>query len=400
MNNKNINIEGINTIIKSTISQIQTSKNQIFQIINNLRGEHDRIHMELIQVQNLIEKIIEEVDTLENIDKKMRINLASTSKNFRNSSEFEMKKAYEDAAFTRAELLSKQREEKHLRDRRDTLERRIKDSLDNIESAEKIVNQVSVALGYLEGDVLELIDHSDSNIVAGISILEAQENERRRIARDIHDGPAQHMASVVMRMDFCKMLIKKDLDEGIRELDYLKNSVKTSLKEVRDILFDIRPVSFEEVALNESIEDMVKSILLGEQINVTLNLTEMDKQIEPMIQVATYRLIQEMINNVKKHSMAKNVKVDLSYGDKYINLVVEDDGVGFNAKEVLREVKIKGTSYGLIGIIDRVRGLLGEINIISDEGIGTFYKIKLPINREVLKDEKNKITNSRWSCLN
>lgn len=393
--NKTVNIDGINIIIKTTISQIETSKNQIFNIITNLRSEHDRIQMELIHVQSLIEKVIDEVDMLETVDKKMRSNLAIVSKNFKNNSEFEMKRAYEEAAFTRAELMSKQKEESLLRDRRDTLERRIKDSLENIESAEKIVNQVSVALGYLEGDVLEMIDDSNSSISSGISILEAQENERRRIARDIHDGPAQHMASVVMRMDFCKMLMKKDLDEGLRELDYLKNSVKTSLKEVRSILFDLRPVSFEEVSLNQSIEDMVKSILQGEETVPIFKLKEGEVPIEPMIQVATYRLVQEIMNNVKKHSKAKTVKIDLSSGQKYINLIIEDDGIGFNMKEVLKDVKVKGTSYGLIGIVDRVKGLLGEVNILSNEGVGTAYKIKLPINREVLKDEKNKVINSR-----
>ena len=88
----------------------------------------------------------------------------------------------------------------------------------NIEDGEKIINQISIAMGYLEGDILSALEGSrkNSEMFIGIKILEAQENERKRIARDIHDGPAQHMANVVMKVDICKMVIQKDLEEGLR----------------------------------------------------------------------------------------------------------------------------------------------------------------------------------------
>ncbi|MGL4774721.1 MAG: sensor histidine kinase [Clostridium sp.] len=394
MENK-INIEGINLIIKNTINHIQTSKSQIFQIINNLRNEHERIKLECIMVQQQISNVIEEVDKLEQVDKKMRVRLVEISKDFSEKKDHEMRAAYEEAAFIRAELISKQNEERLLRERRDTLERRIKDSLGNIESAEKIVNQVSVALGYLEGDVMNMIDEKNSDMIMGISILEAQENERRRIARDIHDGPAQHMASVIMRMDICKMLVQKDLAEGLKEIDFLKNSVKSALKEVRSILFDLKPALLEELGLNQSIEDMVKSNLESEGIEINLDLKPIGEQIEPIIQIAVYRIVQEIVNNIRKHSKAKSVSIKIDFGIKYINITIVDDGIGFDIQKILRDVKIKGTSFGLIGIIDRVKGLMGDINMFSKEDFGTSYKIKLPINREVLQNEQNKDIDSR-----
>ncbi|MGL5152818.1 MAG: histidine kinase [Clostridium sp.] len=387
MENKKMNLEGINLIIKTTIGQIQTSKSQIFQIINNLRNEQERVKLECILVQQQIKSTIDEVDRLELEDKRMRGKLVDIATVSGNDKEELMRNAYEEAALIRAELLSKQKEERLLRERRDTLERRMKDSLSNIEAAEKIVNQVSVALAYLEGDVMNMIDDSNSNILAGIGILEAQESERMRIARDLHDGPTQHMASVVMRMDLCKMLVRKDLDEGLKEIDYLKESVRDALKEMRSILFNLKPASLEELGLNQSICDMVKSNLENQGVTVKFDLMDMKDEIENIIQVAVYRIVQEIINNIRKHSKACEVLLKLSLDEKYINISIEDNGIGFDIKEVLKDVRVSRASFGLLGIIDRVKGLKGDINMFSKKGLGTSYKIKLPKNREVLQDE-------------
>ena len=222
----------------------------------------------------------------------------------------------------------------------------------------------------------------------GIKILEAQESERKRIARDIHDGPAQHMANVVMKVDICKMVLQKDLEEGIKELEDLKESVKVALKEVRSIIFDLRPMSLDDLGLSQTILQTVNTISEESNINIKIKLKPIQTEIESIIQVAVYRVIQEIFNNIRKHSKAKNAEVRMDFGVKYLMLIITDDGVGFNVEETLKRVKTKGTSYGLIGIFDRVNQLQGEITIKSSEKTGTTYTVKLPINREVIKDER------------
>lgn len=100
-----------------------------------------------------------------------------------------------------------------------------------------------------------------------------------------------------------------------------------------------------------------------------------------------YRIVQEILNNIKKHSKAKNVEIKLDYGLKYLMIVVSDDGIGFDIEETLSRVKQHGTNYGLLGIMERVNQLQGEIEVISKKGMGTKFKVKLPVNRGVLKDE-------------
>lgn len=386
----NIDINSVNKIIKKVIGEIGLSRELIFKIVDNARLNQERLEMELAQIKVEIGKVIFEVDYLEKQDIIMRGKLAEVSKNFNMYSEKDIKNAYEKASEVRIKYFTKQSEEKVIKDKRYRLEIELKKSIQNIEGAEKIINQIGIALGYLENDALSVLNNADkdSEMFLGIKVLEAQENERRRIARDIHDGPAQHMANVIMKADICKLAVKKNLEQGLRELSDLKDSVKIALKEVRAIIFDLRPMTLDDLGLNETIIQNVKAITEVSGININLKLKPIESEIESIIQVAVYRIIQEVFNNIKKHSKAKNVELKMDFGSKYLMLIISDDGIGFDFDKTINRVKNQGNSYGLIGILDRVNQLKGEIDIKSDLGIGTTYKVKLPVNREVMRDAK------------
>ena len=385
-----LDVSMINKIIKKTIGEISSSREQILNIVENIRKNQESLNYEIAMVKKDIARIIQEVDELEKQDKACRIRLVEVSKNFSKYVENDIKEAYERSSDIRIKFFTKMNEEKLLRERRDNLEMSLRNIMINIDSGEKIINQISIAMSYLEGDILSALEGADKNseMFIGIKILEAQENERKRIARDIHDGPAQHMANVVMKVDICNMVIQKDMEEGLKELSDLKESVKVALREVRGIIFDLRPMSLDDLGLSETIQQNVKAITQEHNIDIELKLKHVHMEIEPIIQIAVYRIIQEIFNNIVKHSKAKRAKLKLDFGLKYLILIITDDGVGFNVEDTLKRVKTIGASYGLIGILDRVNQLQGEIQINSAEGKGTTYTVKLPINREVIKDEK------------
>lgn len=389
VSNLDLDVNNIKKIIRKIIEEIGASRDQIFSIVDNIRSEHDNLKHQLAEVRVDISKVIKEVDELEKQDRTARKKLAQVSGNFKDYTEDDIKAAYDKASNIRVKFYTKRNEEKLLRERRDSLEIAIRKTMGNIENGEKIINQISIAMGYLEGDINSALEGADKNseMFMGIKILEAQEDERKRIARDIHDGPAQHMANVVMKVDICKMLIQRDLEEGLKELSDLKESVKVALKEVRAIIFDLRPMALDDLGLSQTIQQTVTAISEESDIEINLKLKPIKAEIEPIIQVAVYRIIQEIFNNIRKHSKAKHAEIKLDFGTKYLMLIISDDGVGFDVDETLKHVKTKGTSYGLIGIFDRVNQLQGEINIKSSEGAGTTYTVKLPINREVIKDE-------------
>jgi len=385
-----LDISYINRIIKKIIEEISSSRDQILNIIDNLRREKDDLEFKLAKIRSEVARVIEEVDELAKLDKAARKRLAEVSSNFDKYSEQDIKEAYEKASETRVKYYLKLNEEKQLRMQRDNLEMSLKKSLDSIASAEKVINQVSIALGYLNGDILPALEvgEGSSEMFLGIKILEAQENERKRIARDIHDGPAQHLANVIMKVDICKVVIQRDLQQGLKELEELKESVRAALKEVRGIIFDLRPMSLDDLGLIQTIQQTVKNISQESDIDIRMKIGTPKVDVEPIIQVAAYRIIQEIFNNIRKHSKARNAELKLDFGTKYLRLIITDDGIGFNVDETLKRVRENGDSYGLIGILDRVEQLHGEIQIESAEGTGSIFRVKLPVSREVIKDER------------
>ncbi len=379
----------IKDIVNDVIEEINVGKSKIFNISDRMRDELEVKKSELREIKTKLYKVIEEVDALEKLDKSMRVKLVEVSKNIINSTQEGFGNVYEEALEVRVKYITKQNEEKELILKRDALERSLKGYYSSIEEAESAVNQINIALGYLEGNILDELKEDDENskMINEIKLLENQEIERRRIAREIHDGPAQYIANAMMRIDFCKVVVKKDLEQGIKELDDVKGNVKMALKEVRGIIYDLRPLSLEERGLTEAIKENLDKVSIETDIEINSFIEEYNSEVDKIIQIAAYRIIQEILNNVKKHSKAKIVDLKINYIKEYISIFVQDDGIGFNVKETLLNTKIKGNCYGLLGIYERVKSLGGRIEIKSLPNEGTAYKIKLPLNRKVMKDE-------------
>lgn len=378
----------LKSIVTQTITMIDQSKQQIYNIIDKNRSEYEQMKRDLEKLKVEAEVIISQVDILEAKDKLMRHKLAEMSKNFKRYSEAEVKSFYENASETRLQFFAKQIEEKSLVERRSQLEISIRKFAVVIKDAEQVIHQVSVAMGLLQGEIFNAIDElqGKDKMILGIRILEAQENERKRIARDIHDGPAQMMANVVMKADLCEYIAKKDIDKGLHELSELKEMVRSSLREVRDIIFDLRPMSLDDLGLQATLERLVERMEHQKNIKIQLIVKKGSSEPEHIIAIGIYRIVQEILNNIFKHAKATNIRILLEYGTQYVRLFVVNDGIGFNVAETLIRVKDEGSSFGLLGMYERVEQLGGTLDIQSEIAKGSQYKVMLPINRNVLTD--------------
>ncbi|MBN2795034.1 MAG: sensor histidine kinase [Clostridia bacterium] len=384
-----IDILSVNKIFDNVIESIDHSRDRILDLVSDARKEHELLKEQLEKVQGKIDNAITKVDDLEKKDRIARNSLAVVSKNFRSNSETEIKKAYDKATEIRIELKIAQKEEENLRDERNRIEIAIKNAIKNIQNAEQVVHQVSVAASYLKGEILDALEEAGfgMNMMMGVRILEAQENERRRISRDIHDGPAQRVANIVMKADLCEKIARKDLDAGLKELSTLKEASRIALKEVRDIIYNLRPMSLDDLGLNKTIEMNTSSVFEGSEIHIDYKLAKVPDALEEIIQLAVFRISQEILNNIKKHSNANHVYIKTEYGTKYMRITIGDDGKGFDVEETLIRVKREKKNYGLLGMIERVEQLKGEILIESSELTGSVFSIKLPLNREVILSE-------------
>lgn len=382
-----MNTSVIREVVDKTVKAIESSKDEIYKIVENARTQVEKIKSDLAEVQSNISKVIDAVDSLEHKDKVMRRKLVEVSKFFERYSEKEVKEVYEQASEIRIEYKMKQQEERTLRAKRSALEVNLKQAEEILRTAEKLIGQVSVAMNFLSGELGNVsFSDGEASFEYGVQLLETLENEKRKISREIHDGPAQSLANVVMKADIAKAVLKKDLEKGFIEIDDLKASVRSSLQEIRHIIYELRPGLLEDNELNPAIVNLLEEFKKYTACDVKLKAGKEREDVDGAMQVAVFRIIQESLNNIKKHANATRVQVRVDYGPQFIEVQIVDDGDGFDATKIFEEKVKAGTSFGLKGMKERVEQLAGEFKCRSQVGVGTETTFKIPINKEVMLD--------------
>ncbi len=382
------NVSSLEKILTNTISAIEKSKEQIFEISESARLELIKISEQLEEVVKEINIIIDKVDSLEIEYKKSRGRLAYVSKNFKLYSEKDIQKAYEETNKFQMDLMIIKEREANLQATRNGLQLRIKNIEFTLEKANILSTQVSVVYDYLKNDInmiSEIKESSQLHQMIGIRIIQAQEEEKKRIAREIHDGPAQSMANVVLRADIIEKLIDlQNIDSAKEELNDLKLIVRQNLAAVRRIIYDLRPMALDDLGLFPTLRKYIPEIAKRGNLDIQLNILGKEKRLLPPLEVALFRLIQELINNVIKHAEATNIIVNIKINDEYIKIVVEDNGKGFIEEEVTNN----SNHFGLIGLKERVKLFEGKYEINSEVNKGTVVAFEIPmIKGEIKIDE-------------
>ncbi len=376
-----LDIKVLDRIVNETLKVIESSKEQILEIAENARTEVERVRLELEEITRETRELIGRVDRLEQEEREARIRLMEVSRDFSRYTEEDIKASYEKAQTLQIELIKLREQEKTLRFRRDHLERSKKRLENTRQRAEALVSQVGVVLNYLGKDLSDLSGRLEEVMQfqrVRFHIIEAMEEERRRVAREIHDGPAQAMANIVLRADFCSRLINHETEKLPDELLTLQNLVRACLREIRKIIFDLRPMVLDDLGLVPAVKKFAERFQNENNIRVDLSVIGKAERLPRVVEVALFRIIQECLNNVGKHSGASNVVIRIELLKHRINLLIKDDGCGFSVDEVLTDNK--GERYGLVGMRERVMLLKGEINISSEPSKGTSISVTAPTN--------------------
>jgi len=378
-------VDAIDRVIKNAISVMESSKYQIFEICESARAERDTLNKELQQVMEEAGSAIDQVDKLELAYKKSRIRLTEVSRDFRRFKEEDIKIAYDAATQLQLQLTVFREKEAHLRQRRDDLQKRIKNVDKQIERAEMIVSQVGVVLEYLSGDlnqVTRILESAKNRQMIGLKITLAQEEERKRIAREIHDGLAQTMANVVLRAEISERMLAKGQQEAVKdELIELKGQVRSGLEEVRKIIFNLRPMTLDDLGLVPTLRRFVQDFEERTKIHASIELIGREMRLPSGMEVAVFRLVQETFSNVLKHANASYISLELTFQAQMVKIAVKDNGVGFDVGMI--EAKIaKGSHFGLMGMRERVELLEGRMDIESSPNAGSKISMLIPIGSE------------------
>ena len=207
-------------------------------------------------------------------------------------------------------------------------------------------------------------------------LIKSQEGERKRLAQELHDGLGQNLLVIKNQIDIYR---STDEREEI-ELDEISDLIKTSIIEVKEISSNLHPHQLERFGLNKSINSMVQKIESVGNIKIETRLDDISGIFSTDDQINIYRIIQESLNNVLKHSDAKKAKVEIRKESKIIYLTIEDYGKGFNIEDASIQNNLFD-GFGLKSIKERARLLHGDFNINSSLGNGTTVIITLQIKR-------------------
>lgn len=198
-------------------------------------------------------------------------------------------------------------------------------------------------------------------------LIESQESERKRIAQELHDGLGQNLLVIKNRAMLGLMVEGKD-----EQFSEIQESVTDALSEVRTIAYNLRPLHIERLGLSSTIEEMIEEVEAASQIGINCDIEKIDDLFSPEDEINIYRIVQESLNNIVKHSNAKRASVEIYQENQKLFITIKDDGSGFDVENI--ESK---KSLGLNGIAERAKILNGIFSIDSKIAQGT--KVSLEI---------------------
>jgi PAS domain S-box-containing protein len=209
-------------------------------------------------------------------------------------------------------------------------------------------------------------------------ITRAQEGERKRIARELHDDTAQTLSSLFLDIAELEMMSHEMPYEAIKTLQRMKGKIDGCIEEIRRISHSLRPGLLDRLGLVASLELLVEEMNHEAGLECALNVIGDRRRISPEAELVLFRVAQEALNNVKKHARASKVKVKLELGDKNVSISIYDNGIGFRIPKPLSNLAPSG-KLGLMGVVERVRLLSGEVHLQSRIRRGTKIKAILPM---------------------
>jgi two-component system sensor histidine kinase DegS len=247
-----------------------------------------------------------------------------------------------------------------------------------------VVQHIESSAAYLLGSGIDpSSDSDDVSVEVAQRVLGSLEAERERLYRDVHDGPAQVLANAIFEVEYLERIAERapaEVRQTLKtELSNLKGQFRGSLDSVRAMIYDLRPPELTELGLAEAMRNYASEWETRCGIKVASQLDLQETGLNPMEELAIYRVMQEALQNVHKHAHASGVGIAWSRANDSWVLHVTDDGMGFDLVKAARHKK----SVGLLSMRERAELIGGSIQIQSTPGKGTAVTLLLPVEKKV-----------------
>ncbi len=346
-------------------------------LVNEVRAEYDRTQLRLKELQTLIEQSQAEVKRLQQKSIDVTAQLNRLEANFDTVPRNDIKVIYTNAMDTKTRLLTMQSQlEKVQQDRH------------QLESFAKIFERLLTMLeGVPVGAVVGMptADGGSAGATNGalsgetiIRIIESQEAERQRLARQMHDGPAQSLTNFILQAEICQRLFDRNPDKATAELGNLKIAASTTFQKVRDFIFDLRPMMLDDLGLAPTVRRYMDAFADKSGIETQLNIVgEERRRMETHTEVMMFRSVQELLGYARDQAGALKLKVVLDISGNPIKA-----SVTFNGKiisEIEAAVEQTGNKiFGLKSLHERIELVGGTMDVYSQEGEDNRVDVTLP----------------------
>jgi len=200
-------------------------------------------------------------------------------------------------------------------------------------------------------------------------LVNAQETERQRLSRQMHDGPAQALSNFILQTEIAMRLFDIDAVQARAELNSLKTSAMSTFQKVRNFIFELRPMMLDDLGLVPTVRRYSDAFKEQMGLDISVTVTGNERRLEPYLEVMLFRAIQELLGNAARHSQGTVVKVSLDMGEERVRVSVDDNGRGFDP-----DVVQQGSSLGLKLIRERAEMLGGTLKwIVLLEKVPVFH---------------------------
>jgi two-component system sensor histidine kinase DegS len=338
--------------------------NPVDEFITQAHQTLEQVQKESKEIGLLVEQSQGEVEKLAQRNSSITAHLHQLQANFDTVPREDIRSAYESAQDAQQRLFT------------------MRGQLEKLESDQQHLQRyeefIATTLELLEGRPVEAAADAEGGKNTVIEqIIEAQEEERRKISRQLHDGPAQALSNFILQAEIAMRLFDTDQTKARDELVALKDAATGTFGHVRDFIFDMRPMMLDDLGLIPTIRRYAEAFQEKTGLEVPVVITGTERRLEAHLEVLIFRSIQAFLANVREHAQATQAKVIVDLDDHQVRAAVEDNGRGFEIESIMED---EGRTGGLASINDRAQQLAGEMDFDSQDGHGTRISLVIPLS--------------------
>jgi len=334
--------------------------------LENSRTELTQVRNQTKEIALLVEQSQGEVDKLVQRNASITAQLHQIQSNFDTVPREDIRTAYEAAQDTQQRLFTMRGQVEKLQSDLGNLKRYsdyLAKTVQLLEGGAEVAPGVVTAGGH--GGEIDLVQ----------KLIEAQEDERRKISRQIHDGPAQSLSNFILQTEIALRLFDSDSEKAREELSSLKAAAATTFSQIRDYIFDLRPMMLDDLGLVPTVRRYTEAFKDKTGLNLNLVVTGSERRLESHLEVLLFRAVQELLGNVREYAQATQVKVTVDMDDAQVRATVEDNGRGFDPDGLQAK---DGEGRGLLSLRDRVAQASGSMEFDASGGKGSRIVVVIP----------------------